>query len=96
MRRCGIQDPGSTQYNGAQYKYPPPDRPICAEGALLSLEILKLQEEVSGPAMHIMQCADSGYHTPLIVTEATKCSGVVAIIESARQRRVGGGHNTLR
>ena len=33
----------------------------------------------------VRQCADSGYHTPLIATEATKCSDVVAIIESARE-----------
>ena len=46
-------------------------------------KILKLQEGGTGPAMHIVQCADSGYHTPLIATEATKCSDVVAIIESA-------------
>ena len=48
-------------------------------------EILKLHEGGTGSAMHIVQCADSGYHTPLIATEATKCSDVVAIIESARE-----------
>ena len=55
------------------------------EDALARRKILKLQEGGTGPAMHIVQCADSGYHTPLIATEATKCSDVVAIIESARE-----------
>ena len=51
-------------------------RGICAEDALLSRGILKLQEEVLGPAMHIMQCADSGYHTPLIAGDLRRFGSV--------------------
>ena len=53
---------------------------------MLSLgDDLKLQGRNGTRYAYIVQCADSGYHTPLIATEATKCSDVVAIIESARE-----------
>ena len=56
------------------------EREAFAGRCSLPSGILKLQEGGTGPAMHIVQCADSGYHTPLIATEATKRSDVVADI----------------